>query len=170
MKSQRDFFCRTANGASVFYDSASSHAATHFKEKPELPKLVAEALATQKPGRGKFIPLVIDMHRIVGRCDLVDVDDSDVIVYALREGRPEDGLVPFTKSREAQSCSTVAIWLASAVDGYDLVSAWIGTIDDQHFPEHPDATPENVAFWRKHAFVWGTLLTVPGTETNVCPW
>lgn len=65
----------------------------------------------------------------------------------------------------------MAIRLAPRTDGdYELASAWIGRWDDMPFPQAPDATAESIAYWTRHAFVWGSQETIPGTETTVRPW
>ena len=162
--------CKTKDDKPVYYDPLRSHTATHFEDTPQLKALVIKALASQTPGSDQYIPLVVDLHRTIGTSDLVDVTGTDEIMYAIRKNREEDGYVPFTKTKKAQECSTVAMWLTPLKGGYELLSAWIGTIDDMPFPQHPDATPASKAFWRTHALVWGSQSVIPGSETTVCPW
>lgn len=115
----------------------------------------------------------VDMGRVVGTCDVVKVDAGDEIVYGKRKNRDQDGLVPFTKSRSGDPCSTVAIHLIKQANGdYVLSSTWIGVFggDDEPFPQAPDATERSKDFWNKHAFVWGSQEIQAGTLTHNCPW
>lgn len=165
------FLCTAADGKSVYYDDTHSHVATHFEDEPKLKDLVVEALTTHKPtGTGETFPMVVDFHKPIGVTVVVAIDSADKMVYAIRKNRTEDGYAPFTKSRPPQPCSTVAIWLARQKDRYELVSAWIGDVDYMPFPQHPDATAESKAYWRTHAFVWGSQTVEPDTVTTVCPW
>lgn len=116
------------------------------------------------------------MGRVVGTCDVVMVDDSDEIVYAVRKNREDDGPVPFVKNRQGDPCPYVAVHLAPQADGtYILSSAWIGKfgtigVDDEPFPLAKDANERSAAFWDKHAFVYGSQEITPGTETKERPW
>ena len=104
---------------------------------------------------------------------MVEVDDSDEIVYGVRINREDDGLVPFTKSRPAKPCPFVTIQLHPQPDDtYILASAWIGPWDedDQPFPQSPHATAKSVEYWRRYAFVYGSQEIIPGTETPDAPW
>ncbi len=115
----------------------------------------------------------VDMGRVIGTLDVVDVDETDDIIYALRQNCEADGLVPFTKNRQGQPCRTVAMHLVKQEDGsYVLSSTWIGTFggDDEPFPCSPDATARSASFWSKHAFIWGSQPLVTGTETSNRPW
>ena len=164
--------CQSKNKMRVFYDPIYSHAVTHFEDTPQLKELVAEAISSMNLV-GQEVATHVDMARIVGTCDVVNVDNSDEIVYGVRKNRNDDGLVPFTKSRKGESSPYVAMHLIPQVDDtYILSSAWIGTFedDDEPFPQSPNATGRSVNFWNKHAFVYGSQEIMAGTETTSCPW
>lgn len=166
------FLCKSKNGVSVNYDPVHSHAATHLEDTPQLKDLVTEIVQNLELN-GQKIAQHFDLGRIVGTSDVVAVDDTDEIVYAVRKNREDDGLVPFTKTRKAEPCQYVTIQLIPQGSGsYELASAWIGTFsnDDQPFPQSPRATNKSVEYWDRFAFVHGSQETVPGTETNSCPW
>lgn len=166
--------CKSKNNINVTYDHVGSHAATHIKDNPGLGPLVKEAIGAMDL-LDEDIKTHIDMGRTIGVCDVVHVDDRDEIVYGVRKNREGDGLVPFTKSRGGDPCSTVAMHLVRQDDGsYVLMSAWIGIFgndsDDEPFPESPDATPNSIPFWDKRAFVYGSQEIVRDTETTIKPW
>jgi hypothetical protein len=167
------FIGKSHNGVSVAYEPIYSHAATHFEDTPQLEKLVAEVIKDLNL-TGESVTKHFDMGRIIGTCDVVDVDESDEIVYGQRKNRASDGLVPFTKSRKGSPCQYVAVQLLpQSKDLYILASAWIGTFDpkeDQPFPNSPDATSESISYWDTHAFVYGSQEIVPGTQTPIRPW
>jgi len=160
------------NGVRVMYDPIRSHAATHLEDTPQLASLVAEVVGAMDL-TGQELARHIDLGRVVGTSDVVEVDDTDDIVYAVRKNREDDGLVPFTKTRKAQESTYVSVHLIPQKDGsYVLSSAWIGTFDDddEPFPQSADATKSSVAYWNHWAFVWGSQEVVSGTATTVRPW
>ena len=162
--------CVSKNGKQVYFDSEHSHAATHFADTPQLKALVREVLQNTNI-EDENLEFDLDMGREIGTCDVVETDTTDVIVYALRKNRTEQGYVPFTKSRPAQPDSNISISLVADTDGtYHLSSAWIGTWDDPPFPGQPHATPERRPYWSTHAFVWGSQEIEPGSELRNCPW
>lgn len=167
----KEFLCKSKNGVEVVYDPVHSHAATHLEDTSQLKDLVIEVL-TSTDLKNDRVETYVDMGRIVGTSDVVDVDDTDEIVYALRKNRDEDGWVPFAKTRKAQPCPYVSVVLAKQDNtSYELVSAWVGTLgDDEPFPNSPDATDKSIAYWSKHAFVWGSQGIKPGTLRSDCPW
>lgn len=159
-------------GHEVYFEPVHSHAATHLEDTPQLRNLVSEIISNLELN-GERVATYFDMGRIVGTCDVVKIDDTDEIVYGLRKNRDEDGLVPFTKSREGDPCPYVAIQIDPKPDDtYILNSAWIGTYgdDDEPFPLSPDATERSVDFWNKHAFVWGSQEIQPGSLQLERPW
>lgn len=159
-------------GSTIYYDSVNSHAATHFKDAPELKDLVKGILMELELHNQEFVGH-IDMKQVVGTMDVVETDDTDEIIYAIRENRGNDGLVPFTKSRKGNPCQYVSLHLIPKGEhSYELSSAWIGTFskDDAPFPESPRANEHSINFWSRHAFVYGSQEIIPGTETTVRPW
>ncbi len=166
------FLCKSKNGVSVTYDPVGSHAATHLEDTPQLVDLVCEVVSKMEL-TGQKVARHVYMGRVVGTSDVVTVDDTDEIVYGVRKNRDDDGLVPFTKTREAEPCPYVTVHLVPKEDGtYELCSAWIGTYsdDDEPFPQSPLATEKSVEFWTYLAFVYGSQEIVPGTETSIRPW
>ncbi|MFI5270940.1 MAG: AAA family ATPase [Candidatus Saccharimonadales bacterium] len=164
--------CQSKNGVAVFYDPVYSHTATHLEDTPRLKSLVTEAIGNMNLEEDN-VATHVDMGRIVGTCDVVDVDNSDEIVYGVRKNRETDGSVPFTKSREGDHCPYVAVHLIGRSNGsYLLLSTWIGTFgdDDEPFPNASNATERSMDFWNKHAFVYGSQEIVKETETTDRPW
>jgi hypothetical protein len=164
--------CQSKNGIKVTYDPVYSHAATHLEDTPQLKDLVCEVVSNLELD-GERVATYFDMDRIVGTCDVVDVDETDEIVYAMRKNRSDDGLVPFVKNREGDPCPFVAMQLDPQPDGsYVLASAWIGTLgdDDEPFPQSPNATERSADFWNRQAFVWGSQEIQDGTLQDQKPW
>lgn len=159
------------NGVQVTYDPVHSHAATHLEDTPQLEGLVAEIVADLDMN-GQTVAKHIDMGRVVGTCDVVATDETDEIVYGVRKNRADDGLVLFTKTRAAEPCQYVTVQLVPQHNNtYELTSAWIGTFDDDEpFPGSKKANNQSVAYWRVHAFVYGSQEIIAGTETTARPW
>ncbi|MDB5170313.1 MAG: hypothetical protein JWO35_7 [Candidatus Saccharibacteria bacterium] len=170
--SNQIFLCTSKNGKRVTYDPIHSHAATHLEDTPQLKDLVIEAIQNMTL-KEDSIGTEIDMGRIVGTSDVVDVDSTDEVVYGIRKNRDKEGHAPFVKSRHGDPCSYVALHLVKQDDGsYVLSSTWIGTFsgDDEPFPNAPDATVRSKEFWNKRAFVYGSQEIQAGTETTKRPW
>jgi hypothetical protein len=168
--SAKEHLCDSKNGEQIYYDPMHSHAVTHFKNAPQLKALVIEVLENRELDDTKT-EFDIDMGRIIGTTNVVEVDRADEIVYAIRKNRKDQGYVPFTKSREAQPSSFLSISLVAQQDGsYELSSAWVGSWDDPPFPQEPHATQKSKDYWNKHAFVWGSHEIEPGTERTARPW
>jgi hypothetical protein len=166
----KTYLCDSSNGKHVTYDEVDSHAATHFNDKPELKKLVT-AILSGKSLSEPIVTMDVDMGETIGTTDVVEVDESDEIVYAIRIKREDQGYVPFTKSRVVQESSHVSLYLIEKDSTtYELSSAWIGEFESPPFPQMPNPTAESIPYWTKHAFVWGSQKIEPGTAINICPW
>ncbi len=169
MKSQ-EFLCRSANGMNVFFDPEDSHTSTHFNDAPNLRDVVTEFIAS-KDLVGELVAGDVDMGRVIGVSDVVEVNKEDDIVYAMRHKREDQGYVPFTKSQKSQASSRLSFYLVRQdPETYELSSTWVGEYDSPNFPQMDNASPDSEFYWRKHAFVWGSQEVIPGTERSDCPW
>ena len=165
-----ELLCKSKDNKTVFFDPLTSHAATHFDDAPTLKALVIEVLENREL-TGSNLTFDIDMGRIIGNSDVVDIEKNDELVYAIRRLREDQGYVPFTKSRGTQPSSYLSIYLvAKDASSYELSSAWVGEFEMPPFPQMANATKDSISYWRKHAFVWGSQKIVPGTEISICPW
>ena len=170
MIKNEELLCISANGERIVFDSVASHTATHFKDAPTL-RGVAEELLTGMKLEGSLIAKDVDMGRIIGNSDVVGIDDTDDIVYAIRQNREDQGYVPFTKSQSSQPSSLISIYLVKNDPvTYELASTWIGEFESPMFPQMDNATTESVPYWSKHAFVWGSQEIISGTTLHKCPW
>lgn len=170
MKKDEELLCKSANGKRVVFDPVNSHTATHFKDAPKLREL-AEELLSNMSLEGDLIANDVDMGKIVGKSDVVRVDDTDEIVYAIRKSREDQGYVPFTKSRSPQPSSLISTYLVKQdAETYELSSVWIGEYESPMFPQMDNATAESIPYWSNHAFAWGSQEIIPNTELSKCPW
>jgi len=164
---ERELFARSQNGINITYDPLHSHASTHFADTPHIMPYVRNVLENTIVA-GDMMRFDADTGVDLGLSGLVETDESDEIVYAVREKR--DRPIRFTKSREAVLSRMVSVILTRLDDGtYDLFSAWLGP-QSPPAPNSPHANEESVPFWSNHALVWGTQEIVPGSETTECPW
>jgi hypothetical protein len=165
-----EYLCRSANGLQVVYDPLDSHTSTHFNDTPKLKDSVIELLA-YRTLEGESVGEDVEMGKIIGNSDVVNVNNEDVIVYAMRLKREDQGYVPFVKNRISEPCSLISIYLERInPDTYELKSTWIGEFDSPMFPQMENATAESVPYWLSHAFVWGSQKIIPGSERSDCPW
>lgn len=154
----------------VVFDPIYSHTATHFDDAPTLRAITIEVLSKMLL-EGSVVATDIDMGRIIGNSDVVETDETDDLVYAMRRNREDQGYVPFTKSRMPQPCSLISVHLtAKDAETYELASTWIGQYESPMFPQMDTATAESVPFWSNHAFVWGSQEIIPDSVLLVRPW
>lgn len=155
------------NGCEVSVDFEASHAATHFHDTPKLldavrriiPNLILE---------DELIRIDVDTGIIIGNTDLVETEEGDEIVYALRPNRTQYSR--FVKHKRASPSSWVTLDLRKIGDSeYELYTAFVGRLTPS-FPGGDYLPEQSREFWATHALVWGSQEIVPHTETTVCPW
>jgi len=165
-----ELLCKSTNDKNIVFDPINSHTATHFNDAPKLRSL-AEELLSNMALEGELVAKDFDMGRTIGNSDVVEIDDSDVIVYAMRKSREDQGYVPFTKSRTSQPSQIISVYLIRKDDEtYELSSTWIGELDSPAFPQMHNATEDSIPYWEKHAFVWESQEIIPGTKITNRPW
>lgn len=131
--------------------------------------ILEEALSRiQSSGRNFFVEEV-DFGRPIGETICVRTGSSDEIVFAKRPRRY--GLTRFVKNRSPEATNSVVVIVKKAddYDGFVLITAFFGTKAEPE-PWDRNATEKSLDFWSTHAIVWGSEETIPGTETNLCPW
>lgn len=164
---EQTLFAFSKNGIKVLYDPVHSHASTHFSDTLQIISHVKTAIENTIVS-GANMEFDVDTGKILGESDLVETDDRDEIVYAIRKNR--DRHMRFTKSQASQPSSMIAISLKRMDDDtYELYSAWLGP-QTPPTPNSPFANEQSRPFWSKHALVWGNQEIQPGTETMVSPW
>ena len=77
---------QSKNGYDVFVDLESSHAATHFNDCPMLLKTVEKFIPLIELN-GEKVRIEVDTGGVVGKSDLVETNETDEIVYAMRPYR-----------------------------------------------------------------------------------
>lgn len=161
------FLGETKNGCKVYVDMEVSHAATHFADDPHLLDLVKEALSKIEPTED-MVRMEIDMGRIVGDAGVVETDEGDDIVYAMRPHR--ERYSRFVKNKSAEPTQYITLNLRKKGEKlYYLYTAFIGKLVPS-FPGGDYLPEQSREFWSKHALIWGKQVVVPGTETKRCPW
>lgn len=151
-----------ASGQPV-YDRHNSH--VHENVTRLLPAAFAKVNAQ---GR-KFLIEEVTFDQIVGETVCVPTTDADEIVWAKRPKR--FGHSRFVKNRKPEPCDKVVVILKKDdfEDYYVLITAFIGHRPEPE-PWDRNANGNSLTFWNSRALVWGSEPTIPGTETNVCPW
>lgn len=155
---------RLASGETVV-DRHQSHL------HPGVALLLPEALARVHSAGREFLVEEVDFGRLVGETVCVPTGPGDQIVFVKRPRR--FGHSRFVMNREPEPCPSVVLILKAA-DGqgdgdYVLVTAFVGHRPEPE-PWDRNATAQSRAFWGSHALVWGSEPTIPGTETDRCPW
>jgi hypothetical protein len=153
----------TLHSGEVVVDRAESH--LHAGAIGLLPEALAQIAAAGRT----FIDETVIFDRIVGVTTRVATTDEDEIIYARRTGRA--GLTRFVKNRQAVPSSRLTVVLSKR-DGEPAFVCRTAFIGDKaaREPWDPDATADSIAFWSRHALIWGEEEVIPGTETSACPW
>lgn len=152
----------TRDGWTVF-DRHNSHL------HPGVQELLPAALGKINTKGRKFLVEEVVFDHIIGETVCVPTGSGDQIVFAQRPKR--FGLTRFVVGKPAQPCQSIVVILKRREenDGYILITAFIGSKPEPE-PWDRNATERSVKFWNTHALVWGSEPTIPGTETEVCPW
>jgi hypothetical protein len=162
------YVCRSKNGLAVGYDPKKSHAATHFRQNPELKLLIAELLADTDL-IDEEIEFDKDMGRVIGKSQLVKNEPADEIIYAKRKNR--EVFFPFNKTRPAVNSRYLSVWLKKHdKNSYKLLSAWVGRNNLPPVPGYPNELAASKPFWLKHSLVYSPGDIQTGSETTECPW
>jgi len=170
MKFSFERLCVSANHKQVVFNPTHSHVATHFNDAPNLRGIVVDIISKEKLTE-HIIAKDIDMGKNIGVSDVVEIDESDDLVYAMRKNREDQGYVPFTKSRTQQPSRFVSLYIVRKDEStYELLSTWIGEYNSPPFPQMDNASDESIRYWSKRAFVWGSQETIPETEIPNRPW
>ena len=165
--SEKTLFAVSENGVEVFWDPQTSHASTHFQDAPSLKEAVKEAISNLVV-EGTGIQIDVDMGRMVGVSSLVETNEGDEIVYALRPLRTLYSR--FVKNREPEPTSWVSINIQRDKEGqYNLYTAYIGRLTPS-FPGGDYLPEQSKEFWSKHALAWGAQEVIPESVNSECPW
>lgn len=157
------------NGLQVFIDLEKGHASTHIADDDKLLDLIKEIIQNfTLYGEEMKFEHVFD--HVIGECDLQTVDETDEIVYAIRNHR--DRYTKFVMNKPRHQCSSVTIILKQIDKGYELVSAWVGHLVPSFPKLHVSPTSDRAEkkYWQTHALVWGRQAVDETTITRVCPW
>jgi hypothetical protein len=152
---------RLAGGEAVI-DRFNSHL------HPGVVEILPEALARVNAEGKKFLVEEVDFGRPIGQTICVETGPLDQVVFAQRPKRA--GLSRFVSNREPEKSSSVTVILKAGDRGeYVLITAFVGAPAPPE-PWDRNATEQSVPFWSSHALCWGAEETIPGTETDQCPW
>lgn len=164
---QRVFLSTTGDGKVVHVDMESSHAATHFQSSPKLLEAVKRIIPTLNVAED-VVRVDVYVEEAVGHTDLVETDEDDEIVYALRPRRAQYSR--FVKHKQSVPSSWITLDLRKTGENeYELYTAFVGRLTPS-FPGGDYLPQQSREFWSHHALVWGSQDIVLGTETTECPW
>ncbi len=155
------------SGESVYLDTNTSHAITHFAHQPKL-RIAVEKIISTLQGGPDWVRSEHGMGDVVGTTDLVTTDEDDEIVYAKRPRRQMYSR--FVKGKEPTPTSWITIALRKTAEReYMLYTAFVGR-NTPSFPGGDYLPEQSKQFWSNHALVWGSQEVIPGSERMDCPW
>ena len=129
-----------------------------------VPKQLGTALRRITGGLG-LIQEETKFSKNIGADNCVETGPDDEIVFAVRAGSRAHRFSRFVKNREAKPSKVLTVVLQRDPEGgYAILAAYVGRKGEPE-PGDPRATEQSVPFWADHALVWGSVETVPGTET-----
>jgi len=115
-----------------------------------------------------FVQIEVQFESDIGLALVTETEDSDTIVFARRPRT--QGYSRFVKGKRCSLSRTVTITLEKvSLREAVLLSSWIGG----SYPPEPwgrNKTLQSLSYWASHAFIWGQIQIIPGTETEKCPW
>jgi hypothetical protein len=114
-----------------------------------------------------FFSEQLDYEYCIGVSTCVRVDESDEIIYAVRENRK--GHTKFVKNRMPEPTNSITIILKKTGDFYTIITAFVGKAADTE-PWDERATNSSLEFWSNHALIWGSERIEPNSEAKECPW
>ena len=157
----------SANGKQVYANLTSKPLSTNVSNNPHLLRLAEEAV-TSSNLKGETPQLEYVVDHPIGRSELIETNDADVIFYA-RETKTS-GFTRFVKNRQSlpTGCITVSL-TRDGDDEYEITNIWIGETYPVT-PDHEDATAESATFWANHAVVYNGQSIVSSTLTKTSPY
>jgi len=157
----------TMDGNTVSVDLNTSHAGTHFEHNPKLSDAVKKVIPTLTLNKD-IVRIDADAGTQVGFTDLVETEEGDKIIYALRPRRTRYSR--FVKNKKPAPSNWMTLDFRKVGEKeYDLYTAFVGKLTPS-FPGGDYLPEQSKEFWSNHALVWGGQEIVPGTETSTCPW
>lgn len=114
----------TLDGNKVFVDMEKSHAVTHFQDTPRLFDAIKKVIPTLELN-DDLVRIEVNTGKEVGSCSLVETNESDETVYALRPRRTQYSR--FVKGKQATPSSWIVVDLRKTGEKkYNLYTAFVG--------------------------------------------
>jgi len=114
-----------------------------------------------------FFSEQLDYEYSVGVSTCLSVDESDEIIYAVRENRK--GHTKFVKNRIPEPTNSITVILKKTGDFYTIITAFVGKAAETE-PWDERVTNSSLEFWSSHALIWGSERIEPNSEVKDCPW
>jgi hypothetical protein len=152
---------RLATGEFV-YDRTPSHVHAGVR------RYLGEVIGSISSGRRSNIVHEAVFDSVVGESNCVETRPGDRIMFARRAGRKT--YTRFVLNRSSQETRCITVILHRRNNGtYVVGTAHFG----RRAPLEPwgsrKASRESLVFWKRHALVWGSEPTIPGTERPYAP-
>jgi len=114
-----------------------------------------------------FIEKEYPFPSVIGKTTCVETNDDDTVFYAIRKDRK--GHSRFVLNREPEDTQSLTVVLKRITDYYIIITCYLGFLTKRE-PYDPEALPDALDFWSRHAFIFEKEIIIPNTETNICPW
>ena len=155
-----------------------SYKNSHFHQHQNVLFHFNEALTMLLPKikdikNGSFIKETVDLNRIIGKREVIELTGNEDIYYAQRKGRKT--LTKFVSGVQAQDCSCITFVLSKINDNkFKILTAYIGYMAEKE-PLDPSIKNENEfniakEYWDKTAMIEGSQKIYKNTITRECPW
>lgn len=143
----------------------------HMKlHRADIPAII-EALDRIEAKGEHFIKTCYDFGYQIGETVCVKTTADDEIVFASRIGRSTK--TRFVRNRKPDPCSTVTIIMARTVDGYRLITGYVGGLAEREVDDPSISSTEEftrcLKFWSEHALCLGYVPIKAWEELSEMP-
>jgi hypothetical protein len=157
----------TKNDKEVYACLTQGSLSTQIGRNPHLLQLVSEVLSKRQL-TAQEVTVAYDLGREIGYSQILETADKDAVFYAKLARNPY--VTRFVKYRKNDQTSLLSLQLQADEDGnYELLGVWMGPTYPPT-PDEPGATPESVAYWQTHAFVFNGQPVLSSTITKDWPY
>ena len=151
---------------------------SHFIQHPNVLANIPEAIEKivhelESEKNGSFIKKTVDLGKVIGKREAIELNGDEKIFYAQRIGRKT--LTKFVSGVKAEDCSSITFIVSKVADNkFRLITAYVGYSAEKE-PLDPSIKTEEEfnrakKYWDNTAMIDGMQVIFPNTITTKCPW
>lgn len=151
---------------------------SHFNQHPNVLENIPEAIEKivhelKSEKNGSFIKKTVDLGKVIGKREAIELNGDEKIFYAQRIGRKT--LTKFVSGVKAEDCSAITFVVSKVSENkFRIITAYIGYSAEKEPLDPAIKTEEEFnrakKYWDKTAMIEGMQVIYPNTITTKCPW